>query len=383
MGKIKDSASLFVIVNAALLYIIYFLIRNFDIILHIISGAVCSFISALSPLLTGILIAYLVAPLSDFIDEKFAKRFIKEPMDDPVKKARFLQRRYFVSILLALALIIIFMAVFIYAFAVLISGTLNVGSLYESVESIVQYWSSLKSAVYDAMHTLPEGKMRDTAFRIYERLLSYITRSISPERLISLISDIGSILIDIGIGIIVSIYLLKDKEYFIRMWRKLLHITLPQKANAVITETLHDINNVLSLFLRGAVVDSLIFALIASAIFSVYGLPFSVFTGCFAGMTNIIPYFGPFIGAVPAVITGIFSGGIARGIGAAVILLIIQQIDCNIIYPKIVGGAAGLHPLFVLLSVSIFGHYGGILGMIVAVPLAGIVKVLVMKIIPS
>lgn len=374
MSKIKGSVSFFLLINVSLLYAIYFAIKNFNDILTFILSILQGIAASLTPLFIALIIAYLIAPLSEFIDVKLAAKIIKVPPDDPLKKDKMLRMRYFISILLAIAAVIIFIASLIYAFAALISGTLNVGSLYESLESIVYYWSSIKSSVYNCISALPAGRMRDTAFRMYEILVSYAMRSIAPEKMIHLISNISSIAINICIGTVLAVYLLKDKEYFIRMWRKLLHLILPQKANAILTELLHNISEVLSLFLRGAVADALIVSLLSSAALSIYGLPFSVFSGCFAGITNIIPYFGPFIGAVPALITGIFSGGFTYGLGAAAILFIVQQLDCNIIYPKIVGSSTGLHPLFVLLSVSILGHYCGIFGMIIAVPTAAIIK---------
>jgi predicted PurR-regulated permease PerM len=108
-------------------------------------------------------------------------------------------------------------------------------------------------------------------------------------------------------------------------------------------------------------------------------LEFAVFIGCFAGISNIIPYFGPVLGMIPAFIVGAFTGGLTQGLLAVLVLLVIQQIDANIIYPKVVGSTTGLHPLFVLLAVSVSGSFFGILGMILAVPAAGILQVFILK----
>ena len=203
--------------------------------------------------------------------------------------------------------------------------------------------------------------------------------SFSGGRLLENLSQIGSTALNIGLGFIVSIYLLKDKSFFKHLWRKLLHLLLPQKQNAVFTEILHDIDGVLSMFIRGAVIDALIVALLSSLALSLYGLPLSVFVGCFAGITNIIPYFGPVLGMIPAFAAGALTEGVGFGAGAVIILFIVQQFDCNFIYPKVVGRTTGLHPLFILLSVSVMGYYGGITYMILAVPLAGIINVLIKR----
>jgi predicted PurR-regulated permease PerM len=151
------------------------------------------------------------------------------------------------------------------------------------------------------------------------------------------------------------------------------------RANAVVTETLSDINSIVSQFLRGQLLDTLIIAILSSIGLSLIGLDFALFIGCFAGICNIIPYFGPIISTVPAALVGLLTGGPSEALLAIFVLLAIQQVDSNIIYPRVVGSSTGLHPLFVLISVTVGGYYGGILGMIIAVPIAAIIKVFIMK----
>ncbi len=125
--------------------------------------------------------------------------------------------------------------------------------------------------------------------------------------------------------------------------------------------------------------DALIVAILTSIGFTIIGLKFAVFLGIFAGIANVIPYFGPVIGTIPAFLIGLLTSGVKEGLLAIVVLLVVQQIDANLIYPRVVGGSTGLHPLFVLLAVTIGGAYGGLVGMIIAVPIAGIVQLYVQK----
>jgi len=199
----------------------------------------------------------------------------------------------------------------------------------------------------------------------------------------AVIARVSGSILNIILGIVVSIYLLKDKDFFQRIARKALHLLLPMKARAIVSETLTDINNVVSQFVRGQMLDALLVAVMASIGFTFIGLDFAVLIGCFAGLCNVIPYFGPFISAVPAALVGFLTGGVTEGLLAMLVVVIIQQIDSNITYPRIVGSSTGLHPLFILISVSVGGYYGGILGMIMAVPIAAIAKVLLMKKIDS
>ena len=128
-------------------------------------------------------------------------------------------------------------------------------------------------------------------------------------------------------------------------------------------------------FIKGALVDSIIVAFLSSLLLTLLHVKFSVIIGIIGGILNIIPYFGPFFGMVPAFFVAFFDGGPAQGLLVIIGLFLIQQLDSNLIYPKIVGATTGLHPFFVLIAVSISGYFFGILGMLLAVPAAGIIQV--------
>lgn len=119
-------------------------------------------------------------------------------------------------------------------------------------------------------------------------------------------------------------------------------------------EILGEINNVLTTFIKGALIDSLIVAFLSSLALSLVKVEYAVIIGIIGGLLNIIPYFGPFFGMVPAFLVALTTNGLGQAIIAVLALLGVQQIDSNYIYPKVVGSSTGLHPLFVLLSVSIF-----------------------------
>ena len=209
--------------------------------------------------------------------------------------------------------------------------------------------------------------------------MTWISDNISASSVISFFTGISGSIVDIVVGIIISIYLMKDKQFFLGLWRKFLNLTLSERHVAVVSDTLGAIDGVFSKFIRGALLDALIIALLSSIGLSIMGLQGAVFIGIFAGIANVIPYFGPVIGMIPAFLMGLCTDGFWSGALAVIILLVIQQIDCNLIYPKIVGTSTGLHPLMVLLAVSVFGYFGGILGMLLAVPIAGVIQVFVKK----
>lgn len=388
MSKIKEMLSdwkyvkvcLYIVFTAALLYILYFIIKNFDGVLQGISAIFSSLASAFSPLIIGLVIAYLLSPFVEFINRSLiSKLFFKVP-SDPVRLEKRLGLQRTISILITFLLIFLIIFIIIYAFAFLIVGDLVFTSVQNMVDSILDYFMKYESVFRGWVAAIPNNSGIEERLQSFaNEAISWISNNFSTTAIIGFITNISGSILNMVLGIVVSIYLLKDKDFFLRLWRKLLHLALPMKANAIVTETLSDINTVVSQFVRGQLLDALFIAILSSIGLSIIGLDFAVFLGCFAGLCNIIPYFGPFISAVPAALIGLLTGGVSQALLAVLVLIIIQQIDSNILYPRVVGSSTGLHPLFILVSVTVGGYYGGIIGMVLAVPTAAIIKVLLMK----
>jgi len=321
----------------------------------------------------------LLNPLSELIDDKLVAKLIKLP-DDPIKAEKREGLRRLISVLFTVILVIAAIIALMYGFTVLLIGKVVFNDLSALMESFMAALVSYEDAFRNWIATnMPNGMLSEKLGEIATYVMGWLSENISVSSLIATFTNIGGSVIDVVIGVIISIYLMKDKKFFLGLWRKFLHLTFPQKGNAVITEALSEVNDVLSKFIRGALLDALFIAILSSIGLSIMGLEAAVFIGVFAGICNVIPYFGPVIGMVPAFLMGLFTEGFWEGAIAVIILFVIQQIDANLIYPKIVGSSTGLHPLMVLLSVSVFGYFGGILGMLLAVPIAGVIQVFVVK----
>lgn len=292
---------------------------------------------ALVPLCVGVAIAYILNPFVDYLERKFSgKRLL--------------------CVILSYLTVIAAVTFLIWGFADIVAGKMATGSLQEAITSLRAYYDQYKGVLNDLFGFSIEG----------------------PD-ISHLLQSFGGGAVKFLVGMIAGIYLLKDKEFFLRLMNKTMHLLLGQKTHGMIREILFEINDVISAFLRGVFVDSVIVAFLSSLALASIGIDFAVFIGCFAGISNVIPYFGPIIGIIPAVLAGMAGGGLSKAILAAIALLAVQQIECNFIYPRIIGKSTGLHPLFVLIAVSIAGSFGGLLWMVLAVPLAGILRVLICK----
>ncbi len=330
------------------------------------------FFRAFSPLFIGLILAYLLNPLTEWVRQRIAGKDSAElHLESPKGRIPAIIITY-----VAVSALIFFI---IYAFIILILGALPSGGIYETAQKVYEYFSTS----YDNMMSflskyLPED-LTESSYNPKNELMGWLGKNLSFSNILETIGAFAGSLINIFVGIVASIYLLKDKEFFISLWQQFMSVILKQRTHGVISEILNEINQVITTFIKGALVDSIIVALLSSIALSVLKVKYAVIIGLIGGILNIIPYFGPFFGMVPAFFAALATGGLGQAIMAVLALFGVQQIDSNYIYPKIVGTSIGLHPFFVLLSVSVFGYFGGIAGMLLAVPLAGIAQVLIKR----
>lgn len=313
----------------------------------------------LLPLVIGLFITYLLSSPVSWLEKKLKSRAI--------------------AILITYLGVISAFAALIYAFIILIVGAFPRGGIGDTLGLIYDYYDGAVTAADKFISSyIPESFSKYNNFSISELQTSF-AQHFSPTNVISAAYSLVDGLFSLFVGCVASVYMLKDKEFFVGLCEKLLSLMVGQKTHGIICELAHDINQVLFTFIRGAVIDSMFVAFLSSLVLSILKIEYSVIIGIIAGLLNIIPYFGPFFGMVPAFLVAFFSKGLFYALVAVCAMFIVQQIDSNYIYPKVVGEATGLHPLFVLLSVSIMGYFCGVLGMLLAVPAAGILQVFIRR----
>jgi predicted PurR-regulated permease PerM len=178
------------------------------------------------------------------------------------------------------------------------------------------------------------------------------------------------------ISLVISYYLLNDVEIL----KKTLHSLLPIKYKNDIAIVGREINNIIKGFIQGQIFTSLVVGMLITVGLIITKVKFPFVLGIIGGITNIIPYFGPIIGAIPAVIVA-SSQSIFTGLKCALVFVIVQQIDNVFISPKITEKKIGLHPITTIFVVLVGGELFGILGMLVAVPIFASLKIITKRII--
>lgn len=373
--------SLYLIVTALVLYLLYSLLSNAGMILSTTGDILSQILSALSPLIYGLIIAYFFSPLVNIIDRKLISRIssLQASTQRPrVLSQQFVKRRRIISIALAFVLVIIVLIIVSVTLYSMIMGNLTVEKIDNIGTNIYKYFSKYEDLFNTLSQKLSASGLAPKIKNPVQMFVDWASSGILVD-FAGWLSKIGSNLINIGLGFVIAFYILKDQEYFLKLWNDFLDAVLPRKAESILMETLIDMHTIISRFFRGQLLDGVIVGVLSSIGLFLIGIDFAIFIGMFAGIANIIPYFGPIIGIVPAVIMSLLDGNVTQAVLAVVILLGIQQVDGAVIAPKVVGNSVGLHPVFVLLAVIIGGKYLGIIGMLIAVPIAAILKLFILK----
>ena len=187
-----------------------------------------------------------------------------------------------------------------------------------------------------------------------------------------------SVLKNLVIGIIISVYLLYNRRLYLAQIKKFMYSLLPVKQANSLLFLLREVRDVFSGFLTGKLLDSLIIGMLCFVCMTIFRFPYPILISTIVGATNIIPYFGPFIGAIPGTIL-VLTVSYWQALYFVLFILILQQVDGNIIGPRILGSTTGLSSFWVLISLLLFGGLFGVPGMVIGVPVFAVLYDLVSR----
>ena len=177
---------------------------------------------------------------------------------------------------------------------------------------------------------------------------------------------------------VVSLYIMLERGKIISFLESFSGAIFNERGNDIFIDYFHKLNNILIGFLSGQFIDALIIGTITSIVMSLMHIKYAILLGSLIGVLNIIPYFGAIIAVIITIVITVFTGGAKQAAILAITIIIIQQIDANIINPKILGDSLNLSPILVIFSVTVGGAYFGPLGMFLGVPVMAFIKVIVM-----
>jgi predicted PurR-regulated permease PerM len=267
-----------------------------------------------------------------------------------------------------------------------------IASLVGIGANVPSYLKSLQSLYYRASNSMSEAQVLQdsqvsailetamgyllTAFEtLLERLGEWLTGDLL-EMVVGFVARLTSGILDGVLGVIISIYFLADREKLMAQTRKVFEAVLKGRTTQLLREILADTHRVFSGFIIGKIIDSIIIGLLCFIFMSILRLPYPMLISVIVGVTNVIPYFGPFIGAIPGFLLTFISSpdkGPGQSLIFLIFILLLQQFDGNILGPKILGDTTGLSGFWVLVSIMLFSGLLGVWGMFLGVPLFAVI----------
>ena len=351
--------------------IFFFLIYRFDGF----GNAISTLTGILMPFIYGAVIAYLLKPVCNTI-EGFLRRFIPEKMNGLIN-------------VLAVTFTILFGFLVIYALLMMIIPQLitSVTTLYytaqanfarfmrwanhlEFIENNEQIMNLLNSA-YDTINTNLDSWIKNTLMPSMQNIVSGAALGVL---------NIVTVAKNLIIGIIVAVYMLASRKRFVQQAKLILYSIVKPRWAELITEEIKYADKMFGGFINGKIMDSAIIGVLCYIGCLIFKFPSALLVSVIIGVTNVIPFFGPFIGAVPATLLILIQNPI-KALWFILFVLVLQQLDGNIIGPKILGNTTGLSSFWVLFAILLFGGLWGFVGMIVGVPLFAVIYDVIKKLV--
>ena len=355
----------------ALSIIFFFLIYRFDGF----GDAISTLTGILMPFIYGAVIAYLLKPVCNTI-EAFLRRFIPEKMKGLINA-------------LSVTFTILFGLLLIYALCMMIIPQLitSVTTLYYTAQANItkfMYWANhlefiekneqimeLLNSAYAALNTNLDTWIKNTLLPSMQNILSGAALGVL---------NVVVVLKNLIIGIIVAVYMLASRKRFVQQGKMVLYSVVKPRWASLITEEVKYADRMFGGFINGKILDSAIIGLLCYIGCLIFKFPSALLVSVIIGVTNVIPFFGPFIGAIPATLLILIQNPI-KALWFVLFVLVLQQVDGNIIGPKILGNTTGLSSFWVLFAILLFGGLWGFAGMIVGVPLFAVIYDVIKKLV--
>ena len=338
-----------------------------------VGAALDTVINILKPFIYGGVIAYLLRPMCNWYSQKLHGAFRG-------KYSR-LAEGLAVTLSMVSGLLIVYMLIIMIAPQLYYSITSLWNTIPEKVEKMLEWFTA----------TFGENEVLlryfNTSYKqVYDTLESWAKETLLPY-VTNIVSGVGmsvwKVLLffkDLLIGLIVAVYLLASRKRFGKQGILVIRSMLKPKWADMVLEEIAIVDRMFGGFIEGKLVDSAIIGVLCYIGCSIFKFPNALLVSAIVGVTNVIPFFGPFLGAVPATLLILIENPI-KALWFILFVLVLQQVDGNIIGPKILGDHTGVSSFWVLFSILLFGGLWGLVGMIIAVPLFAVIYDILKKLV--
>ena len=342
---------------ALAIIMVYKLLDNFTQIGTFLSNL----IGILMPFIMGALIGYILYIPCKNIEECFKKT-----------KSKFLRKRA-----RGLSIISVYLIIVLILF-ILINVILPpiIASISDLLGNLPGYYKSLART----LNNLPEDSfwVKINAKEMINNISKIdFAKYLSMENITGYIKGLVSVasgIFDIFVTVVISVYALRDREKIIEFFKRVIATVFKKENDVTITKYFERTNTIFFNFISGQLLDAVIVGIVTTIAMWIMRIEYATLLGFLIGVFNLIPFFGAIVAVGIAIFITICTGGLGKAIWLAIVIIILQQIDANIINPKIIGDKLKISPILVIFSVTVAGAYFGVLGMFLAVPIAAMLK---------
>ena len=352
----------------------YFLLERWDTI----SAVISKIFNSAQSIIIGLALAYLLMPVKEFIEKPCYRFLVSKKVKE--EKAKSLAKTSGITGAIIFLFIIIAILIMSLGPALFTSIVGLIDAMPSYVESFV-IWIS-ESGIADNEVAIFIGNSINSVTAELENWAKTEILPLAQQYITQITSGVFSIaktLLNFLIGIVAMTYVMSIQEELIGQSKKIIYAIFPAKKGNVIIETVRKSNQIFGGFVIGKIIDSAIIGVIAYIGCLLMKMPSALLVSFIIGVTNVIPFFGPFIGAIPSVALVLIQSPI-HALYLAIFILILQQVDGNIIGPKILGESTGLSAFWILTSISIAGGLFGFFGMLLGVPVFAVIYYIIQQI---
>ena len=334
----------YVLILILAIYVLLKIVKELNLI-----EIILAILNILSPLFFGIIIAWLLNPFVKWLETKKVRRVLGTLLS---------------YILLLGAIIFLLKAILPIVY----------NQSIDLVENIPIIFSAFKDWINNLFNKINLGIINNLEIELYRKLDNFASGlSVAlPSNIINILSIVASYIGKLLIGLVIGFYLLISCND----WGNSLMEFIPRRYRKNVNKISKKINQSLRSYVNGAILDATVVFLVSTLAFAFIGLKSPILFGLFCGIMNIIPYAGPYIGGAPAVIVG-FSQSTGVGIACLLSVVIIQLIEGNFLQTMIISKTTKLNPVIIIIGLLIFGHFFGIIGMLLSTPIISVIKVII------
>ena len=361
----------FIVLAASI--VLYFFIDRYDGASELVS----KIFTVLQPIVFGVIFGYLLNPLANKIEA-----FINKIAENEKHKNEWLKKSSRgISVSITMLLLILFIMLLL---------NLVVPQLMVTIEGLFRTLPRQVSEATDRAQQFIEssGKSDVLVAKLTDYIQQWVVTSLLPHGKVILSNVTDGIIgftkgiFNFFIGIIVCIYVLLEKDHFKGIFKKMIVGIFPRKAVNRIFKVARKSDEIFGGFIVGKIVDSMIIGVLCYIGMLIFRMPYALLISVIIGVTNIIPFFGPFIGAVPSFLLILLDSPI-KSLYFIIFVLVLQQLDGNIIGPKILGNSTGLSSFWVMFALLLGGGFFGFIGMLFGVPAFAVIYYIVNEIIKN